>query len=351
MNGAGKAQHDARAVGTDPDGATVHEVTLRTPGGMTAHVLTYGAVLRSLVVPLADGTPQNVVLGFEDFAPYPDHSPYFGAVVGRYANRISGGGFPLDGAFFPLPSNAGPGVTLHGGPRGFSTRNWTILALDASSVTLGLHSPDGDEGFPGAADIRCRYMLVGNRLQIGFLATSDRPTVMNLSQHSYFNLDGSPDVTDHILQVFADSLTEVDGDLVPTGRIVDVTGTAYDLRQALPVGDPARPAWLDHNYILNGPLTALKLAARLTSPRSGLRLEVRTTKPGLQVYDGNQTAVAVPGLEGRHYGAKSGLCLEPQLFPDSPNQPGFPLAVLRPGEHYTARSEFTFSHVENDGDA
>ncbi len=328
------------------DGAAVHQITLRSDSGMVAQVLTWGAVLRDLQVPMPGGAALGVVLGFDDFAPYPAHSPYFGAVIGRYANRIAGGKFTLNGVSYDLDRNEGDRTTLHGGRGGFSQRIWQIIDVQPDAVTLGLTSPDGDQGFPGQLDVTCRYALgPGNRLSIDFHARTDRPTPVNLTQHSYFNLDGGADVTDHQLCIHADHYTPVSADMIPTGQVLPVQGSRFDFRKARTVID-ARGDF-DQNFVLRRDAGAgLQRAATLTSRRSGLRLHLHTTKPGLQFYDGHHIAVPVPGLGGRRYGPKAGLCLEPQFFPDSPNIAAFPDTILQPGMAYHHACQFDFDRDE-----
>lgn len=329
-------------------GDPVHQITLRHNGAI-AQVLTWGAVIADLRIPCPDGRLQRVVLGFDNFADYPAHSPYFGAVVGRYANRISGGGFTLNGAWHAVAVNEGSATCLHGGAGGFAHRNWTLLAQTVDSVTLGLQSQDGDQGFPGELTVRCTYTLCEQTtLRVVFWAQTTAPTVVNLAQHTYFNLDGSPDVNEHCLQVFADTYTPVDAADIPSGALADVTGTQFDLRQPRPVFDPAHPTKLDHNFVLSnapGP-DGMRHAARLTA--GALNLDVHTTKPGVQVYDGNKLNVAVPGLDGKHYGSRAGMCLETQYFPDSPNQPAFPSSVLNPAETYEHTTDYRFSSRGSD---
>jgi len=325
-------------------GRDVHEITLGTAEGPEARILTWGAVIRDLTIPVGPGHRQGVVLGFDRFADYPVHSPYFGAVVGRYANRISGGGFRLGGTWHALDRNEGSDVSLHGGSDGFSSRVWDVLDLSPDSVTLGLISPDGDQGFPGRLSVQCRYSLVGRAtLRVEFRAQATLETVVNLSQHSYFNLDGSSAIDGHSLRVWSDTHTEVGPDLIPTGRVLPVAGTDLDLRRARLLSDPGLCGALDQNFVLRrrGP-ARLQRAARLISPLSGLRLTVLTTKPGLQVYDGHLIRLSVPGLRGQIYGARAGLCLETQFFPDSPNQPGFPPARLAAGDIYDHVTDYVF---------
>ena len=314
------------------EGQEVAEITLHGPDGLTARILTWGAVIRDLQMPVA-GQPQSLVLGFERLQDYLHHSPYFGALVGRYANRIAGGRFALDWQTHQLDRNEGT-TTLHGGRGGFSHRIWTVLEVTGTEVLLGLTSPDGDQGFPGTVQARCRYTLgPDNTMTVALTAQTDRPTPVNLTQHSYFNLDASADLRHHRLQVMADAYTPVDAQNLPTGDIAPVDGTPYDFRQPRPLGDTP----VDHNFVLSG-----SPAAVLVSDLSGVTLRVETTKPGLQVYGGHKIDVPVPGLHGQRYGANAGLCLETQFFPDSPNQPVFPDTILRPDQTYRHSTTFRF---------
>ncbi|MGL4238373.1 aldose epimerase family protein [Tabrizicola sp.] len=322
-------------------GTPVHQVRLTSPDGAVADVLTWGAVIRDLRIPRPEGL-QGVVLGFRDFADYPANSPYFGAVVGRYANRIANGRYVYNGQTHQLDRNEGT-ATLHGGRLGLSQRVWSIAEQTAESVLLHIVSPDGDQGFPGTLQVWCRYTLQpGPVLTVDFSATTDQPAPVNLSQHSYFALDDLVDLSAHDLQVFAESYTPVDDRLIPTGEVRPVRGTPYDFRTARPL-DPA--AALDINYVLSAKADAggLRPAARLQSRQSGLTLDVATTKPGLQVYNGHLLNDPGPGLHGKRYGPVSGLCLETQHFPDSPNQPGFPDTILLPDQTYQHRTVFAFS--------
>lgn len=331
---------DRRVFGRTAEGP-VEEIVLRTPGGRRANILTWGAVVRDLAVPVADGPPRSIVLGFDRFEDYPAQSPYFGALVGRFANRIAGGRFAIGGRSFDLDRNEDGRTTLHGGAGGFACRLWQVERAGPSEVRLVIRSPDGDQGFPGNLTARCVYRLDdAEGLTVDLSATTDAPTHVNLTQHSYFNLDGAGIVANHQLQVFADAYTPVDDRLIPTGEVLPVTGTRFDFREAralLAAGGP-----LDHNFVLSGPVAAggLRLAARLISASGDLTLEVLTTKPGLQVYDGAKIAVGVPGLAGRAYQTGAGLCLESQFFPDTPNQPAFPPSLLRPDQTYAHRTVF-----------
>ncbi len=322
-------------------GAAVHEVTLRTGGGLLAHVLTWGAVIRDLQVPVG-GEQRSVVLGFERLEDYLAHSPFFGAIAGRYANRIAGGRFAIDGVTHALDRNEAGRTTLHGGRGGFSQRIWTIEALDEASVLLSLLSGDGDQGFPGRVRATCRYSLSDeDGLTVALQAETDRPTHVNLAQHSYFNLDGGGTVEGHWLQIHAEAFTEVDPWLIPTGRCLPVAGLGLSPDRAVRVADCRL---LDLNFVLSEPAGAgqLRRAARMVASGGDLELQVRTTKPGLQVYDGHLLAVPVPGLGGRRYGRRAGLCLETQFFPDSPNRPEFPGSLLQPGQVYDHRTDYRF---------
>lgn len=335
------------------DGTPIHEAVLRSPGGAEARVMEWGAVLRDLVVPLPGGGRQRVVLGFPNFADYPAHSPHMGAIAGRFANRIGHGRFMLDGVSHRTPLNQGGKHSLHGGGQGFGKRPWTMIQHDEASVTLALVSADGDAGYPGTLRVWCRYALVdGATLRLELSATTDAPTIVNLAHHSYFRLDDGPDILDHELEVRANLTTPVDADLIPDGSLADVAGTPFDFRKARPIRFASQDGgrfWYDHNYVLRrdrrepaaGGLE-LAHAATLRSRRSGLAMEIWTTEPALQVYDGAKLATPVPGLDGVAYGANAGIALEPQHVPDSPNLPHFPSTVLRPGEVYRQLSEFRF---------
>ncbi len=331
-----------RAFG-EAEGAPIVEITIASKAGAVAKILTWGAVLRDLVVPTG-GALQRVTLGLNSLADYQAHSPSFGAVPGRFANRIANGRFWLDGAEHALDHKPGEKHTLHGGPHGFGKRPWRLASHDESSVALTLHSPDGDGGFPGALDATCVYRLTEPAtLRVELSAVSDRATIVNLTQHAYFNLDGSPDVLDHELILNAEFYTPTDDDLIPTGEIRAVAGTPFDLLTARTVRNAAGQNY-DTNFILSGRpgSDGLAFAARLASRKSGLAMELHTTEPGVQFYDAAKLNCPVPGLDGAHYGPHAGLCLEPQVFPDSPNRRHFSDCVLRPDEEYRHVSEFRF---------
>ena len=324
-------------------GQQVHQVTLGRPNGLQAQIITWGAVLRDLSLPLAGGTRLPLTLGFDTFDLYPAHSPYFGAVVGRYANRIAGGQFTHAGRVHQLDRNEAQRTTLHGGSDGFSRRIWRIVDLTPESLTLALTSFDGDQGFPGTLTASVTYTITDNRLEVQFAAKADQPTPVNLSQHAYFNLDGGPDTSGHSLQIFANAYTPVGPDQLPTGEILPVEGTALNFRQPKLLGQ--LQSAFDHNFVLSSrpsETNALRAAARLESHESGISMLVQTTKPGLQLYDGHLLNVPVPGHGGRTYRRCAGLCLEAQYYPDSPNQPGFPDSILLPDHDYTHRTTFSF---------
>jgi aldose 1-epimerase len=324
-------------------GAPAFEVEIASKAGARAKIISWGAVLRDLLVPTAQG-PQRVVLGLNTIEDYVAHSPHFGAVPGRFANRIANGRFAIDGVEYELDHKPGEKHTLHGGPNGFGRRLWTLGAQDASSVSLSLHSPDGDAGFPGALTATCVYRLLEPAtLRFELSAVSNKPTVINLTQHSYLNLDGSPDILDHELMLFADFYTPADAELIPTGEIRAVAGTPYDFRSARSVRDPSGTAY-DTNFVASRQRSADGLApiARLRSPRNGLTMSLFSSEPGVQFYNAAKLDCPAPGLGGAHYGPHAGLCLEPQAFPDSPNRRHFTDRVLRPGAEYRHVSELRF---------
>lgn len=347
----------ATPFGTLPDGTVVHEVTLRSKAGATATVMEWGAVVRDMHVPAKNGGMQRVVLGLNTLDDYRTHSPHFGAIAGRFANRIEGGAFVLDGKKYQLPLNQAGKHSLHGGGpgHGFGARPWKFLHHDSNSVTLTLHTPDGDAGYPGAMTVLCRYTLAEPAtLRVELSAVTDKATIVNLCHHSYFNLDGSADILDHDLEIRANIWTPVNDDLIPDGSVARVADSPMDFRTLRPLrhmnADGSR-FWYDHNFILrrdheeDSVADGLRIAhaATLSSPKSGLRMEVWTTEPALQMYDGAKIALAVDGLGGVRYGVKAGLCLEPQHVPDSPNLPHFPSTVLRPGNEYRQVTEYRFT--------
>jgi aldose 1-epimerase len=341
--------------GTTAEGP-VDRYLLSNGRGMRVALLTYGGIVQSLEVPDRHGVPANVVLGFDRLQGYLDNpGPYFGALIGRYGNRIAGGRFTLDQATHRLPVNNGPN-SLHGGTAGFDKRLWSATPLEQDG-TVGLDlryvSPDGDQGYPGTLTVDVRYTLTpDHELRIDYRATTDAPTLVNLTNHSYFNLagEGSGDVYDHELRIDASHFTPVDAGLIPTGRITPVAGTPFDFRRSTPVGSRLRTGdtqlrhagGYDHNWVLDRQGDGLAPAARLTEPTSGRTLSVHTTEPGLQFYSGNFLDGTIAGTSGRLYRQGDGLALETQHFPDSPNQPDFPSTVLRPGQTYRSATALRF---------
>lgn len=329
----------------DVDGVEVKDITLRNKAGATASVITWGAVLRDLVVP-ARGGPQRVVLGLNSIEDYRAYSPHFGAVPGRFANRIAGAQFTLDGKDYRLPANDKGKNTLHGGPKGFGKRPWHLEHAEVASVTLVMASPDGDAGFPGAVRATCTYALLEpGTLRVDLRATCDAPTLVNLAHHSYFNLDGSTDILDHELILNAPFMTPNDADSIPTGEITAVAGTPFDFTAMRPVRHASGSTY-DNNFVIGAALdveTGLAHAATVRSPKNGLTLALHTNQPGLQFYDASKLNCPVPGLGGAHYGPHGGLALEAQRFPDAPHHRHFPSAVLRPGQTYHQHSEYRFA--------
>lgn len=333
-------------------------ITLRSPSGVELDVTTYGGGVTRLLAPDRDGELADVVLGHERLEAYLAGAPYFGAIVGRYGNRIAGGRFTLDGTEYALSINNGLNH-LHGGVTGFDKVVWEAesYANDAESGVVLTHvSPDGDEGYPGELTVRVTYALtVNGDLRIDYEASTDAPTVVNLTHHGYWNLagHGAGDVLDHELAVLADHITPVDETLIPTGELRPVDGTPFDFREATSIGarieaDDEQMVFgggYDHNFVLGGweDDGVLRMAAVLRDPVSGRTMEVLTTEPGLQFYSGNFLDGSDIGKGGVVYEQRTGLCLETQHFPDSPNQPGFPSTVLRPGETYRSTTVYRFS--------
>ena len=327
------------------DGIPVLEVTIASKAGASAKIITWGAVLRDLVVPSRNG-PQRVVLGLNTLADYQAHSPHMGATAGRFANRIAHGRFELDGHTHQLPLNFLGKHSLHGGGKGFGfgVRPWKLMSHDEHSVTLHLHSPDGDAGYPGAMDVTCIYTLAEPAiLRVVMSATCDAPTIVNLAHHSYFNLDGSPDILGHEITIPSGLRTPTDAELIPTGEITSVAGTPWDFRQPHTVG--GRGVVYDGNYMIEAMPSLrdnLAHAASARSPKNGLSMQVFTTEPCVQFYDGAKINCPVPGLGGARYGAHAGLCFEPQVTPDAPNHRHFPSCVLRPDQEYKQVTEYRF---------
>jgi aldose 1-epimerase len=341
--------------GTTPAGGAVDVFTLANAHGLELRVLTYGGIIVSLTVPDRDGRMADVVLGHDSLEEYLSDSSYFGAIIGRFANRIAGGRFTVDGKPYQLAANDGPNH-LHGGRTGFDRVVWRAApfrAGDAAGVALSYTSPDGEEGYPGNLDARVRYALTDrDELVVDFLATTDQATPVNLTQHTCFNLtgDGAGDILGHLLRINADLMTPVDENLIPTGRFAPVAGGPFDFRTLTGIGariatddeQLRRGRGYDHNFVLRRGEPGLVHAAQVVEPTSGRTLDVYTTEPGLQFYSGNFIDGRVIGKSGRVHGPRAGLCLETQHYPDSPNQPGFPSPLLRPGQEYRSRTVFAF---------
>ncbi|NUR67534.1 MAG: galactose mutarotase [Streptomyces sp.] len=316
--------------GTLPDGTPVHRWTLER-SGVRVRVLSYGGIVQSVEVPDRDGRTADVVLGFADLDGYLTHTgPYFGALIGRFANRIAGGRFPLDGVTYALALNPAPN-SLHGGERGFDKRVWDVTPVGEHGLRLSRVSPHGEEGFPGRLEVSATYALdADGALRISYEATTDAPTVVNLTNHSYFNLAGSGNAGGHELRLAASRYTPVDADLIPTGVLEDVTGGRFDFREGRKTG-----SGYDHNFVLDKGVTDTPVeVAVLHDPSSGRVLTVSTTEPGLQLY----TADHLP----EPFAPCDGVALETQHFPDSPNQPAFPTTVLRPGEVFRSETVYAF---------
>jgi aldose 1-epimerase len=339
----------SRAVfGQTPDGTHVEIFTLRNRHGMEAHITNYGGIVTSLKTPDRDGKFADVVLGFDDLAGYLKNPPYFGALIGRYGNRIAHGKFSLGGEKYTLAINNGANA-LHGGLKGFDKVVWRVASAEVAQneprLVLAYLSADGEEGYPGNLSVQVIYTLThDNALQIKFTATTDKTTVCNLTHHSYFNLAGSGDVLQHVVYINADKFTPVDSGLIPTGELRNVSGTPFDFRAPTSIGlrlkhDGEQLKFgngYDHNYVLNkmGDRPAgLSLAARVYEPVTGRTMEVWTTEPATQFYTGNFLD-GMSGKSERSYLSYHGFCFEPQHFPDSPNQPKFPTTELKPGEIY-----------------
>jgi len=329
------------------------EVVTIARGAFRAQFLTLGATLHRLEVPDRHGRAENVVLGYADLEDYRRQPPrYYGAVAGRYANRIAGGRVTLDGETFQLTTNEN-GNSLHSGPDGFDQQLWTVEARSDDAVTFRLDTPHGWNGFPGDLVARVEYALEEDGLAVRFTATADRATIVNLTQHAYFNLAGERSgatVLDHLLQIPATAITPVNDALIPTGALAPAEGGPFDFRSPKPIGRDidAADAQLalgqgyDHNFVLDEPAGFERRIATLFDPGSGRVLEVHSTEPGVQFYSGNYLADGAPGTGGGVYPKRGGLCLEPQKFPDSPNQPGFPSARVEAGETYRHSMAFRF---------
>jgi aldose 1-epimerase len=354
MNAHSGTRIERRPFGTTPEGRAVELFTLSREGGLTVRITNYAGAIVSILAPDRGGKAADVVLGFDSLPEYLADRTFQGALVGRYANRIARAQFTLEGRTYTLARNNRENH-LHGGPGGFHKRVWEPrVREEAGGAVLELTyvSNDGEEGYPGALTTRVVYSLDDDGLRIDYAATTDRTTVVNLTNHAYFNLagEGSGDVLGHEMQIDADQFTAVDETLIPTGELRPVRGTPLDFTKPTPIGarisDPYDQMVVgggyDHNYVLRGPSGALRLAARVFEPRSGRVLEVLTTEPGVQFYSANFLD-GLKGKGGKVYSKRTAFCLETQHFPDSPNKPGFPPVVLRPGETYKQTTVYRFS--------
>ena len=339
--------------GTTKDGVTVDLYTLTNNNGSEVRITTYGGTLVSLRVPNRDGALGDVLLGFDTLAPYLGVQPFFGVLVGRYGNRIANGAFELDGTRYQLDTN-NDGNHLHGGWRGFDKRVWQATPDDASEprLVLSYRSADGEEGYPGNLDVTVTYTLTdADELRIDYVATTDKATIVNLTNHAYFNLATEGSILDHEMQLFADTYLPVDPTLIPLGDAQHVEGTPFDFRTPTPIGariaaddEQLRLAvgGYDHNFNINQQGRDIAQAASVYDPSSGRVMDVYTTQPGVQFYSANQIEGEVIGKGGTRYEKYSGFCLETQHYPDSPNQPQFPSTVLRPGETYRQTTIYRF---------
>jgi aldose 1-epimerase len=339
-----------------PSGEQIDLYTLRNSKGIEARITNYGGRVVSLIAPDRHNTFDDIVLGFDNLEGYMGKNPYFGALVGRYANRIANAQFALDGHVYHLARNAGEN-SLHGGWNGFDKAAWEAKEIEldhAPAIEFHHVSPDGDEGYPGSLSVKVQYLLTDNgELRIEYDAGVDKPTIVNLTNHSYFNLTGqsSGRIADHVVAINADRFTPVNKHVVPTGEMRSVTGTPFDFRRPEVIGkrigedDEQLKLGLgfDHNYVLNRTERGLSLAARVTDPNSGRTLEVHTTQPGMQFYTGNHLDGTVIGKRGTVYGFRSAFCLETQHFPDSPHHSNFPSAELKPGQRYRETTVYKFS--------
>jgi len=330
--------------------------TLTNAHGMVVKIMTYGAAITEILVPNKSGPPTNVVLGFDKIDSYLAGTPFFGAAIGRVGNRIAKGAFTLNGKTYKLATNDGANH-LHGGTKGFDKVVWKAEAApakDGQAVKFTYHSPDGDEGYPGNLDAAVLYTLTeANELRIDYMATTDKATPVNLTNHSYFNLagEGNGTILNHVLMLNADSITPVDEGLIPTGKIEPVKGTVFDFTTPTVIGAridkvPIKaPVGYDHNWVLRAPAAGqtMRLAARVTDPASGRTMEVRTTEPGIQFYTGNFLDGTIKNRKGVPYQKNAAFCLETQHFPDSINHPTFPSTVLEPGKTYQTTTVYAFS--------
>ncbi|MCG9792050.1 aldose epimerase family protein [Flavobacterium algicola] len=342
--------------GTTPNGDQVDSYKLKNHTGMEVDIITFGGIITAIKVPNIAGTAENVVIGFNNLEQYMQPNPYFGALIGRYGNRIANAKFSIDDIEYKLAANNGPN-NLHGGPKGFHKIMWTVEATndgENSSIKLKYISKDMEEGFPGNLTVYVTYTLqVDNTLEIVYEAITDKSTVINLTQHTYFNLsaDFSKTILDHEIVIDADQFVPIDAFSIPTGKLQNVVNTPFDFRQSKIVGKEidenheqlTNGKGYDHCWVLNNQDQGFRFAASAYDKLSGRFLEVKTTEPGVQFYTGNFIDGTLPTRDGEKYARRTGFCLETQHYPDSPNQESFPTTLLREGEKYESKTSFTFS--------
>ncbi len=339
------------------DKTAVSKVTLTNKHGIEVDVISYGGIITRITTPDNKGQMANIVLGMDDIHAYESANPYYGAIIGRYGNRIANGRFTLDGVDYQLGQNDGDNH-LHGGNNGFDRKNWAMVPFtteNSSGVTLNYVSPDGDQGYPGTLDMQVVYTLTNNNtLDMKFSATTDKTTIVNMTQHSYFNLAGGGSILDHQLRIPSDSITPVDSGLIPTGELMPVAGTPFDFRDFKTIGQDintnheqmARGKGYDHNFVIKADIDdELIEAATVVEPTSGRQLTVLTDEPAVQFYSGNFMDGST-SRDGKPFDFRTGFCLEPQHYPDSPNQPAFPSTTLSPGEQYQIRIVYAFDVVK-----
>ena len=343
-----------RAYGKLADQTPINQVTLTNSNGVSVDVINYGGIITRIETPDSNGNMGNIVLGMDNLEDYTNATTYFGAIIGRFGNRIANGKFSLNGTDYQLATNDGANH-LHGGVQGFDKKVWTMAPFsteNSAGVTLKLISPDGDQGYPGTLTTQVTYTLTNkNTLNMQFVAKTDKPTIINMTQHSYFNLAGKGDILDHQMQINSNAITPVDSGLIPTGELMQVAGTPFDFRNSKAIGKDINiddeqlklGKGYDHNFVLkNKPNHDLIEAANVYEPSSGRTLTVYTEEPAVQFYSGNFLDGSSKQASGLVHKLRSGFCLEPQHFPDAPNQPRFPSTTLLPGEVYSTRIVYEF---------
>ncbi|RYG47907.1 galactose mutarotase [bacterium] len=352
LSGAGVGPKDW---GKLPDGTPVHLYTIQSEG-ITARISDYGATIQSLVVPDKEGKPRDVVLGYSDIEGYLGQpGSYFGALVGRYSNRIGKARFTLDGKTYTLAANNGPN-TLHGGLKGYDKRVWKVVDAKPDRIVLALTDPAGTEGFPGTVKVMVRYDVSKGAIRVSYSATTDQATPLSLTQHSYFDLEGegANSGADTVLQLKAHRYVPVDATLIPTGELSSVIGTPFDFLAPTAISDRVGAlhpqidfgAGYDHTFVVDGKPGTFRMAALAKAPRNGIQMQVWTTEPGVQLYTGNFLDNSQVGKSGRRYNYRGAFCLETQAFPDSPNKKSFPTGILRPGQSWRSMTEYRFSASE-----